>query len=157
LRDFATKYPKSELLPEAQYLLGWVKVNNGDPRGGLADLRAFVAANPTHANTPAARKLVAQALAKYGDRQGQMRSSHALTASAPPPPPEALYEAAQAATRLSRPKDAETAWRKLKAQYPDHALTGRLSLELANTAFKAKNYKDAAALAQGATQSGEDV
>jgi TolA-binding protein len=156
LRDFATKYPKSELLPEAQYLLGWVKVNNGDPRGGLADLRAFVAANPNHANTPAARKLVAQALAKYGDRQEQIDSYNALIAQ-PSPTPEDLYEAAQAATRLSRPKDAETAWRKLKAQYPDHALTGRLSLELANTAFKAKNYKDAATLAQGATQSGEDV
>jgi TolA-binding protein len=156
LTDFVAKYPKSELGPEAQYLLGWVKVNNGDPRGGLADLRAFVAANPNHANTPAARKLIAQALVKYGDRQEQIDSYNALIAQ-PSATPEDLYEAAQAATRLSRAKDAEAAWRKLKAQHPDHPLTNRLSLELANAAFKQKNYKDAATLAQGATQSGEDA
>jgi TolA-binding protein len=154
LSGFATKYPKSELIPDAQYLLGWVKINSGDPRGGLADLRAFVAANPNHAQAPAARKLVAQALAKYGDRQEQIDSYNALIAQSSPSA-EDLYEAAQTATRLSRPKDVDTAWRKLKAQYPDHTLTRRLSLELANAAFKQKNYKDAATLAQTATQSDE--
>jgi TolA-binding protein len=154
LSDFATKYPKSELIADAQYLLGWVKVNSGDPRGGLVDLRAFVAANPNHAQAPAARKLISQALARYGDRQEQIDSYNALIAQ-PSPSAEDLYEAAQTATRLSRPKDVDTAWRKLKAQHPDHTLTRRLSLELANAAFKQKNYKDAATLAQTATQSDE--
>jgi TolA-binding protein len=154
LAGFATKYPKSELLADAQYLLGWVKVHSGDPRGGLVDLRAFVAAYPNHPQAPAARKLVAQALARHGDRQEQIDSYNALIAQASPTA-EDLYEAAQTATRLSRPKDIDTAWRKLKAQYPDHTLTRRLSLELANAAFKQKNYKDAAALAQTATQSDE--
>jgi TolA-binding protein len=152
LTGFATKYPKSELAPDAQYLLGWAKVNGGDPRGGLADLRAFVAAHPNHTQTPAARKLIAQALARYGDRQEQIDSYNALIGQASPSPDD-LYEAAQTATRLGRPKDAETAYRKLKALHPEHALTRRLSLELANAAFKQKSYKDAAALAQTATQS----
>jgi TolA-binding protein len=156
LSGFATKYPKSELIPDAQYLLGWVKVNGGDPRGGLADLRAFVAANPNHPQAPAARKLIAQALARYGDRQEQIDSYNALIAQASPAP-EDLYEAAQTATRLSRPKDVDTVYRKLKAQHPDHPLTRRLSLEMANAAFKQKSYKDAAALAQTATQSDESA
>lgn len=156
LSGFAAKYPKSELVPDAQYLLGWVKVNNGDPRGGVADLQAFVDASANHAQAPAARRLITQTLAQHGTPQQQVSSYNALIAQ-PSASAEDLYQAAQTATQLSRPKDVDTAWRKLKAQYPDHPLTSRLSLQLANTAFKEKNYKEAATFAQGATQSGDDA
>ena len=67
LQPFATKYAGSRLAPDAQFLLGWVKTSAGDARGGAADLRAFVTANPKHDQAPAARKLIAQTLARNGD------------------------------------------------------------------------------------------
>jgi len=42
--QMATLYPGSKLAPDAQYLLGWVRVTTGDQHGGMADLRAFLAA-----------------------------------------------------------------------------------------------------------------
>jgi len=154
LAPFATKYPSAKQIPDAQFLLGWIKTNNGDQRGGAADLRAFVAANPNHEQAPEARRLVTVALGKYGDRDEQLASYKALMGQTPPTA-EAFFEAAQIATRLSRPKDVEAAWRQLKAQFPAHALTRRLAGELATAALKQKNYKDAGALGLTAAQSDE--
>jgi TolA-binding protein len=152
LTTFATKYPDSRLVPDAQYLLGWVKVNNGDPSGGLADLRAFVAANPSHAQAPAAQKLIRQALGRSGNRDDMLEAYKALMEQSPATA-EGLYEAADIARRLTQPKDAEAAWRRLKGEFPEHALTRRLALELAAAAFKQKSWKDAAAYGATAVQS----
>jgi TolA-binding protein len=154
LTTFMTKYPGSKLVPDAQFLLGWIKVNSGDQRGGATDLRAFVAANPNHEQAPEARRLITSALGKFGDRDEQLASYNTLM-SQDPPTADGLYDAAKIATRLSRPKEADAAWRKLKAQFPEHANTRRLALELANNAFKQKNYKDAGALGLTAAQSDE--
>ena len=154
LTTFPTKYPSSRLVPEAQYLLGWVKVNSGDPSGGLADLRAFVAAHPSHEQAPAAQKLIRQAQGRSGNRDDMLAAYKALMEQ-DPPTAEGLYEAADIARRLSKPKDAEAAWRRLKSQFPDHALTRRLAFELATAAFKQKNWKDAAAFGATAVQSEE--
>lgn len=156
LTTFATKYPRSKLLPDAQYLLGWVKVNNGDPRGGLADLRAFVAANPSHEQAPVAQKLINQALGRSGNKDEMLDAYKALMEQSPPTA-EDLYRAADIAKQLSRPKDVDDAWRRLKSQFPEHALTPRLALSLADTAFKQKNWKDASALGATAAQSDEDT
>ncbi len=155
LTPFATKYPNARQIPDAQFLLGWIKTNNGDQRGGVADLRAFVAANPNHDQAPEARRLITAALGKYGDRDEQLASYKALMERNPPTADE-LYDAAQIATRLSRPKDVDVAWRRLKGQFPDHPKTRKLALELANAALKQKNYKDAGALGLTAAQSDED-
>jgi TolA-binding protein len=156
LASFATKYPSSKLVPDAQYLMGWTKINSGDPRGGLADLRAFVAANPNHAQVPAARRLIAQALGTHGDRADQLAAYKEVMEQSQPTPSD-LEQAIQIANRLSRPKDADAAWRRLKSQYPEHAVTRRVALDFANAAFKQKSYKDAAALAQTAAQSDDDA
>jgi tetratricopeptide (TPR) repeat protein len=66
-----------------------------------------------------------------------------------------LYEAAGVAARLARRPDQETAWKKLRTQFPEHALTRRLALDLAAGAFKQKSWKDAAAYAQVAAESDE--
>ncbi len=156
LTTFATKYPSSKLIPDAQYLLGWVKVNNGDPRGGLADLRAFVAANPSHEQAPVAQKLINQALGRSGNKDEMLDAYKALMEQSPPTA-EDLSRAADIARQLSRPKDVDAAWRRLKSQFPEHALTRRLALSLADTAFKQKNWKDASALGATAAQSDEDT
>jgi TolA-binding protein len=155
LTSFTTKYPSSKLAPDAQFQLGWLRVTTGDQRGGMADLRAFLAANPNHEQAPAARRLLTQTLAKYGDRDDLAESYKALMEQ-DPPTAESLYDAGAVAGRLGRPKDQEEAWKKLRAQFPEHTLTRRVLLERANAAFKQKNWKDAAALGQAAAQSDED-
>jgi len=155
LAGFAAKYPQSKLVPDAQYQLGWTKFNSGDQRGGLADLQEFVEANPGHEQAPAARRLIAQGLTRYGTRP-QLQQAYRELMAQTPPTAEALYEAAGVATRLGQTKDRDAAWRKLKAQFPDDPRTHKLAFDLAREAVKARNYKEAVALGQTAAQSDED-
>jgi len=157
LQPFAAKYPGSRLAPDAQFLLGWAKTNSGDARGGLADLRAFVSANPTHDQAPAARKIIAQAMARAGGDREEQLEAYKVLMEQEPASADALYNAVQIATRLSRPKDVDAAWKRLSADFPDHALTRRAALERANVAFKEKNWKAAAALGQQAARSDDDA
>ena len=121
----------------------------------MADLRAFLAANPNHEQAPAARRLMAQALGKYGDREDLAAAYKALIEQNPPTA-ESLYDAGAIAGRLGRPKDQEEAWKKLRTEFPEHALARQVALERANAAFKQKNYKDAVTLGQAAAQSDDD-
>jgi TolA-binding protein len=154
LSGFAGKYPGSRHIGDAQFLLAWTKVTGGDPQGGLKDLNAFVAANPGHAQVPEAQKLIAQVAGKHGSPT-QMQQAYKALMDQTPASAEALFEAAEIGKRRSNPKEVDAAWRKLRAQFPDHALTRQLAGDLAASAFKQKNYKDAAALAQIAAQSSE--
>lgn len=154
LAGFAATYPAAPQRADAQYLLGWLKATTGDARGGLADLRAFVAAHPSHEQAPAARRLITQTAARYGDRE-ELLDSYKTFMEQEPATPEGLNEAAGIAVRLGRRPDQEAAWRKLRAQFPEHAFTRRLALDLAASAFKQKNWKDAATFAQVAAESNE--
>jgi TolA-binding protein len=153
LAGFASKYPASGLIPDAQFLLGWVKVHAGDPQGGLADLRAFVQANPKHAQVKDAQGLMAKVAGQHGTRAQKQEAYTAFMQD--PVTAEGLVSAAAIAKELGRPKEAEAAWRKLRTEFPDHPETRQMALDYAATAFKQKNYKDAAALGQTAAQSGE--
>jgi TolA-binding protein len=155
LTPFATKYPNARQIPDAQFLLGWIKTNNGDQRGGAAELRTFLAANPNHEQAPEARRLISRTVSKTGTR-AEMEDAYKTLMTDDPPTADGLRQAFDIATQLSHPKDADAAWRKLKGQFPDHANTRRLALELANNALKQKNYKDAGALGLTAAQSDED-
>jgi TolA-binding protein len=155
LTGFAAKYPQSTLIPDAQYQLGVTKFNGGDQKGGLADLQEFVEANPGHEYAPAARRLIAQGLTRYGTRP-QLQQAYTALMSQTPPTADALYEAASVATRLGQTKDRDAAWRKLKAQFPDDPHTHKLAFDLARDAAKARNYKEAVALGQTAAQSTDD-
>jgi TolA-binding protein len=156
LSTFPGKYPNSKLIPDAQFLLGWAKVNNGDTRGGVADLRAFLKSYPSHEQAPEAQRLVGRTVAKSGSREEMLESYKSLMEQNPPTA-EGLGEAFEIATRLSRPKDAEASWRKLRSQFPEHTVTRRLALSQASAAFKQKNWKDASALGAIAAQSEEDA
>jgi tetratricopeptide (TPR) repeat protein len=152
LTPFPGKYPDSKLVSDAQYLAAWAKFNDGDPRGGLADLQAFLAAHPKHAEAPTARLLIARAASKYGDR-AQMQQAYGTLMAQAAATAEDLYDAATIASRLSRPKDLDAAWSKLRGRFPEHALTRRLALELAEAAFRRKNWKDTVALGRTAAES----
>lgn len=155
LAAFPTKYPSHKLVPDAQYLLGWARVTSGDAKNGLADLRAFVAAAPTHDLAPAARRLITETLARYGDRT-ELEGTYKALLEQTPPTAEALYDAGSIAGRLGRPKDQEAAWRRLRKEFPDSPLAHRAALDLANAAFKRRDWKEASAQAQAAAHGEED-
>src|SRR5262249_15716965 len=56
LKDFATKFTQSKLVPDAQYLLGSARLAAGERDAGVAELQAFVAAYPGHPQVAAARR-----------------------------------------------------------------------------------------------------
>jgi TolA-binding protein len=156
LEGFARKYPGHKLLPDARFLLGWTRIQNGDPRGGLAELRAFVEGNPGHADTPEARRILTETLARHGDR-GEMQDVYKQLMTQSPATPEGLYDAGTIAGRLGRALDQQAAWRKLRTEFPDHVLGQRAALDLANAAYKRKEWRDVVAQAQTATKSDEDA
>ncbi len=155
LIDFSTKYPTHPLRPDAQYLLGVAKLRGGDPKGGAADLRAFVEANPKHELAPSARRLTETTVARVGDRD-ELQAAYQTLIAETPPTPEGLHEAATIAGRLGRPKDQEAAWRKLRKEFPAHPLGRRAALDLGTAAFKRKEWKEAATFARVAAISDEE-
>ena len=110
LEGFLAKYPDHKQAPNALYLLGLARVQAGDRRTGVADLRAFVEKYPSHDLAPAARRLTADTLVRYGDRE-ELQEIYKTLMTQTPPTPEALADAASVAGRLGRPKDQEAAWR----------------------------------------------
>lgn len=156
LTAFPTKYKGHKLVPDAQYLLGWARVTSGDTKGGLEDLRAFVAAAPSHELAPAARRIITETLTRYGDR-AELQDTYKQLMEQAPPTAEALYDAGSIAGRLGRPKDQDAAWRRLRKEFPNHALAFRAALDLAGAAFKRKDWKEAAAQAQAAARSDEEA
>jgi TolA-binding protein len=139
----------SKLQPDAAYLLGVARIRAGDAKAGIADLRTFVAAHPSHAQTPAARKLIGETLGRSGNRDDMLAQYKSLMATGPPTP-EALAEAANVAGIAGRQADQEAAWRKLRTTFPEHRLARQVSFDLANRAFQRKEWKEAATLAQAA-------
>ncbi|MGH7313325.1 MAG: tetratricopeptide repeat protein [Candidatus Rokuibacteriota bacterium] len=152
LEAFRGRYPDHKLGPDAQYLLGWLRLQTGDPRGGLADLRAFVKGHASHPQAAEARRLMTETMARHGDRNEQQEVYRTLMAESPSRA-EGLWEAAAIAAKLGRDSDQGAAWRKLRAQFPDHALGQRAALELAQGAYKRKEWKDVLEHARAAARS----
>jgi TolA-binding protein len=147
---FAEKYPSHKLASDARFLLGWTRVTAGDARGGIAELRAFVAANPSHPQRAEAQRLILATLARSDDPEELTEAYRGLTAQRPSTP-ESLSDAASVAGRLGRRADQEAALRRLRAEFPRHALARRAALDLGLIAFAKKDWKEAASLAQAAT------
>ena len=121
LEAFRGRYPDHKLGPDAQFLLGWLRLQTGDPRGGLADLRAFVKGHPV---APAGRRGAPPTERDHGPSRRPQRAAgglpHAHVES--PARAEGLWEAAAIAAKLGRESDQHAAWRKLRTQFPDHPL-----------------------------------
>jgi tetratricopeptide (TPR) repeat protein len=155
LESFERKYPGHKLAGNVQYLLGLARIQTGDRRAGVADLRAFVDRNPSHDLAPDARRLINETLSRFGDRD-ELEESYKTLTTQKPATPEALYDAAGIARRLGRPKEQETLWRRLVDEFPTHTLSRRAALELAGLTFKRKEWKESAAFARSAAESEED-
>ena len=68
---------------------------------------------------------------------------------------EGLWEAAAIAAKLGRNGEQTAAWRKLRAEFPDHPLSQRAALELAQAAYQRKEWKDVVEHARVAARSDE--
>lgn len=155
LEAFRGRYPDHKLGPDAQYLLGWLRLQTGDPRGGLADLRAFVKGHPSHPQAAEARRLLNETMARHGDRNELQEVYRTLLAESPPRA-EGLWEAAAIAGKLGRESDRLAAWRKLHTQLPDHPLSLRAALELSQDAYKRKEWKEVVEHARAAARSEDE-
>ena len=156
LSGFATKYPNDRRTADVEYLLGWARLQSGDVTTGLANMRTFVANHPNHPQAAEARRLIGQTLTTTGNR-GALQTEYASLMSLSPPTPDALVEAMTIARRLQRPTDEAAAWNKLKADFPKHPLTVKTAGELADAAFKKKDWKQTITYAQAATAATEDT
>ncbi len=154
LEGFQSKYPDHTLAPAARYTLGQALLASGQTREGLAELRAFISAYPDHELAAQARRQVADAVLRKGSKADLAAEYKRLIAQSPPTA-ESLYDAGVIASRLGRTRDAETAWARVRKDFPDHALAPRAALDLAQAAFSRNAFKDAAALAQAASKSGD--
>lgn len=155
LEPFQSRYADHPLAPDAQYLRGWSRLAAGKTAEGLSDLREFIAVHPRHELVVSARRAIADALLRQGKKTELAQEYQSLIAQSPPTA-EGLYDAGLVAQHLGRQKDAEAAWRRLRAEFPKHSLSVRASLELAQGAFKRSQFKDAAALAKVASESTDE-
>jgi TolA-binding protein len=156
LEGFATKYPEHRLVPDSRYYLARAKIAAGNTEEGVAQLRAFARTYPNHELASSARRTGLDSQLKSGKKK-DIAEEYATLMAQKPPTPEALYDAGAMAVGLDRPRDADAAWTRLRKEFPDHALTGRASLEQAQAVFAKNNFKDAAALGRVAAKSSEDA
>jgi TolA-binding protein/predicted negative regulator of RcsB-dependent stress response len=155
LTGFSAKYPKSKLVPDAQYLLGSTRLAMGERDAGVADLQAFVAAYPGHPQAAAARRKVTEAIAKAGT-PSQQKSAYSQLIQQSAPTAESLYDAGALAGKLGHPKDQQTAWARLRKEFPNHPLAHQAAFDLAEASFKRKDWGPAAAQAKAATASDDE-
>jgi cellulose synthase operon protein C len=155
LQAFVTKHPEHKLAPEARYWQARARLATGQTDQAVIDLRAFAKAHPAHELAPAARRAVLDTLMKEG-RKSELADEYTALMSQKPSSADGLYDAGAIAGRLGRSRDAETAWGRLRKEFPEHALTGRASLQSAQAAFAKNAFRDAATLARAAAKSPED-
>jgi len=156
LEGFLTKFPEHRLVPDARYYLARAWIAGGNADQGVAQLRAFARSYPNHELASSARRVALDSQLKAGKKK-DIAEEYASLMAQKPPTPEGLYDAGAMAVGLDRPRDAEAAWARLRKEFPDHALTGRASLEQAHAAFAKNNFKDAAAFGRIAAKSPEDA
>src|SRR5947208_16857802 len=69
---------------------------------------------------------------------------------------ESLYDAGALAGKLGQVKDQQTAWARLRKEFPNHPLTHQAAFDLAEAAFKRKDYAQAATQAKTAAASDDE-
>ncbi len=154
LTGFGTKYPKSKLVPDAQYLLGSTRLAMGERDPGVSELQAFVAAYPGHPQAAAARRKVTEAIAKSGTPSQQQGAYSQLTQ--PSATAESLYDAGVIAGKAGKIKDQQVAWGRLRNQFPNHPLAHQAAYDLAEAAFRRKEWGQAATQAKAAAASDDE-
>src|SRR5216683_3181102 len=162
-RRILSNYPEHANVPSATFYLArtLLELKRADEAVGLlrsfvAELRAFAKAYPNHDLAAGARRNVVDTLVRQG-KKSELAEEYKTLVAQSPATAESLYDAGLVAGKLGRPRDADTAWARLRKDFPDHPLTGRVSLEMAQSAFAKNSFKDASTLARAASRSPEDA
>ena len=165
LSTFETKYPKSKLVPDAHYLLGMTRLAAGEREAGVKELQAFIAANPNHQMVPAARRAITDGVAKSGtpsqqkatsSQPSQQKSTSSQTAQSSATA-DSLYDAGVSAGKSGDVKGQQAAWARLRKEFPNHPLSYQAAYDLAESAFKKKEWTQAATQAKAAAGSDEET
>jgi TolA-binding protein len=164
LATFETKYPKNKLVPEAQYLLGTTRLAAGERDAGVKELKEFIAAHPNHQLVPAARRAMTDTLAKSGtpsqqktaSTQPSQQKTASTHATQPSATADSLYDAGLIAGKSGNVKDQQAAWARLRKEFPNHPLAYQAAYDLAESAFKKKEWGQAATQAKAAAGSDEE-
>jgi TolA-binding protein len=151
LESFSTKYSTHTHAGDAQYLLGWTRIETGKTSEGIADLRTFIAAYPTHELVAAARRRITEAVRKSGDR-GELTTEYQALLSETPTSADALATAAEMAGLVGQTADQEIALRRLREEFPTDPRAARAAMELARFAVQREDYGEAVRLATAAAE-----
>jgi tetratricopeptide (TPR) repeat protein len=143
-------------VPDSRYYLARAKIAAGNTEEGAAQLREFARTYPNHELVSSARRAAVDSQLKSGKKK-DIAEEYAVLMAQKPATAEALYDAGALAAGIDRQKDVEAAWGRLRNEFPDHALTGRASLEQAQAVFAKNNFKDAAALGRVAAKSSDNA
>jgi TolA-binding protein len=154
LQAFEGKYSGHPMAVAARYWLAQALLDSGQTREGLAGMRAFIQAHPSHELAARARRQVSETVLRQGSKDDLAQEYKRLIAQSPASA-DSLYEAGVMASRLGRPRDAESAWAQVRKEFPDHPLASQAALDLGQAAFARNAFKDAASLAQVASRSGD--
>jgi TolA-binding protein len=175
LSTFETKYPKSKLVPDAHYLLGVTRLAAGEREAGVKELQAFIAANPNHQLVPAARRAITDGVAKSGtpsqqkpantppgqqkaaNSQSSQQKSTTSQTTQPSTTADSLYDAGVIAGKSGDVKGQQAAWARLRKEYPNHPLSYQAAYDLAESAFKKKEWTQAVTQAKAAAGSDEEA
>jgi Flp pilus assembly protein TadD len=112
-------------LPDAQHVLGSALLDRGDLKGGIAELEAFVAANPHDREIVSARTELAAALMRAGDLDRAIAEFKALVALEPRDP-GANASLIGLLLRKERFAEAEAQARAFVARLPGNAVAHNL-------------------------------
>jgi TolA-binding protein len=156
LQSFPSKYPGHPLTVPARYWFAQALLDSGRTSEGLTEMRAFIAANPDHELSARARRQVSEAVLRQGNKSELAEEYKRLIAQSPATA-DSLYSAGVMASRLGRIRDAETAWARVRKEFPDHPLAARAALDLGQAAFSRGAVKEAVTLAQAASKSKDDA
>jgi Flp pilus assembly protein TadD len=120
-------------LPDARHALGSALLDRGDLKGGIAELEAFVAANPRDHEIVSARDELASALIRVGDLDRATAEFEALV-TIEPQDPKANAALIGLLLRQERFADAETQARAFVTRVPGNAVAHNLlGVSLAST------------------------
>src|SRR5947208_1985319 len=137
--DVIGKDATSPLAPEALFGLGLCDLELRRPEGAIKAFRDLLTSWPDHAQAGPATFYLAQTLVE------QKKYS------------ESLYDAGVIAGKAGQVKDQQVAWGRLRKEFPHHPLAYQAAYDLAETAFKKKEWTQAAAQAKAAAASDEET
>ena len=121
---------------------------DGRARRGCRRAQAFIAAYPGHPQAAAARRKPPRRSPRPARPPSKERAYSQLMQQ-PSATAESLYDAGVIAGKAGQVQDQQVAWGRLRKEYPNHPLAYQAAYDLAETAFKKKEWTRGGRAGQG--------